>query len=310
MVWYGMVWYALPYREWLAGRSLTLPVFRAGVRGQLAVTLGCCTPGSGGGGGGCCGGGGGMRGHRGPSEGAGGGLGLTFSFVKLNSLRPISALWGTILARVCWGTRAAFLPGAPGGTRGPIQAHAGLWSCHTLLRSRSMLPFFVLILHLETVSEVHFRCNDSNWGDGGARAGGPPWPPKEVRVWRLDMGRGTGTGARDWSGRRALEAQEMDRAIPPPPSFGQQSSSRPVPAALGPPAQPLPMMCPVPQVQPRGQHSDQVLGRGGGGHPRHRGGEHLQPVGLEPCEGVHVPADAARRLQPGDIEGPGGLLLP
>ena len=37
---YGMVWYALRYREWLAGRSLTLPVFRAGVRGQLAVTRG------------------------------------------------------------------------------------------------------------------------------------------------------------------------------------------------------------------------------------------------------------------------------
>ena len=35
----GMVWYALRYREWLAGRSLTLPVFRAGVRGQQAVTL-------------------------------------------------------------------------------------------------------------------------------------------------------------------------------------------------------------------------------------------------------------------------------
>ena len=49
---YGMVWYALRYREWLAGRSLTLPVFRAGVRGQLAVTLGCCPPGSWGGG--CC----------------------------------------------------------------------------------------------------------------------------------------------------------------------------------------------------------------------------------------------------------------
>ena len=49
--WYGMVWYALRYREWLAGRSLTLPVFRAGVRGQPAVTLGCCTPGFGGGGG-------------------------------------------------------------------------------------------------------------------------------------------------------------------------------------------------------------------------------------------------------------------
>ena len=46
-----MVWYALRYQEWLAGRSLTLPVFRAGVRGQLAVTLGCYTPGSGGGGG-------------------------------------------------------------------------------------------------------------------------------------------------------------------------------------------------------------------------------------------------------------------
>ena len=30
---YGMVWYALRYREWLAGRSLTLPVFRAGVKG-------------------------------------------------------------------------------------------------------------------------------------------------------------------------------------------------------------------------------------------------------------------------------------
>ena len=51
---YGMVWYALRYWEWLAGRSLTLPVFRAGVRGQLAVTLGCCTPGSGGGGGCSC----------------------------------------------------------------------------------------------------------------------------------------------------------------------------------------------------------------------------------------------------------------
>ena len=37
-----MVWCALRYREWLAGRSLTLPVFRAGVRGQIAVTLGCC----------------------------------------------------------------------------------------------------------------------------------------------------------------------------------------------------------------------------------------------------------------------------
>ena len=51
---YGMVWWALRYREWLAGRSLTLPVFRAGVRGQQAVTLGCCTPGSGGGGGCSC----------------------------------------------------------------------------------------------------------------------------------------------------------------------------------------------------------------------------------------------------------------
>ena len=51
---YGMVWCALRYQEWLAGRSLTLPVFRAGVRAQLAVTLGCCPPGSGGGGGGCC----------------------------------------------------------------------------------------------------------------------------------------------------------------------------------------------------------------------------------------------------------------
>ena len=48
---YGMVWYALRYRGWLAGRSITLPVFRAAVRGQLAVTLGCCPPGSGGG---CC----------------------------------------------------------------------------------------------------------------------------------------------------------------------------------------------------------------------------------------------------------------
>ena len=46
-----MVWYALRYRERLAGRSLTLPVFRAGVRGQLAMTLGCWPPGSGGGGG-------------------------------------------------------------------------------------------------------------------------------------------------------------------------------------------------------------------------------------------------------------------
>ena len=52
MVWYGMVWYALRYREWLAGRSLTLHVFRAGVRSQLAVTLGCCPPGLWGGGGG------------------------------------------------------------------------------------------------------------------------------------------------------------------------------------------------------------------------------------------------------------------
>ena len=48
---YDMVWYALRYREWLAGRSLTLPVFRARVRGQLAVTLGCCPPDSWGGGG-------------------------------------------------------------------------------------------------------------------------------------------------------------------------------------------------------------------------------------------------------------------
>ena len=37
---YGMVWYALRYWEWLAGRSLTLPVFRAGVRGQHAMTWG------------------------------------------------------------------------------------------------------------------------------------------------------------------------------------------------------------------------------------------------------------------------------
>ena len=44
-----MVWYSLRYREWLAGCSLTLPVFKAGIRGQLAVTLGCCTPGFGGG---------------------------------------------------------------------------------------------------------------------------------------------------------------------------------------------------------------------------------------------------------------------
>ena len=51
---YGMVWYALRYREWPAGRSLTLPVFMAGVRGQLAVTLGSCPPGSRGGGGGRC----------------------------------------------------------------------------------------------------------------------------------------------------------------------------------------------------------------------------------------------------------------
>ena len=49
-----MVWYALRYRVCLAGRSLTLPVFRAGVRGQQAVTLGCCTPGSGVGGGCSC----------------------------------------------------------------------------------------------------------------------------------------------------------------------------------------------------------------------------------------------------------------
>ena len=47
-----MVWCALRYWEWLAACSLTLPVFRAGVRGQLAVTLGCCPPGFGGGGGG------------------------------------------------------------------------------------------------------------------------------------------------------------------------------------------------------------------------------------------------------------------
>ena len=31
---YGMVWYALRYRERLAGRSLTLPVYRAGGRGR------------------------------------------------------------------------------------------------------------------------------------------------------------------------------------------------------------------------------------------------------------------------------------
>ena len=50
--WQVEVWYALRYRERLAGRSLTLPVYRAGVRGQLAVTLGCCPPASGEGGGG------------------------------------------------------------------------------------------------------------------------------------------------------------------------------------------------------------------------------------------------------------------
>ena len=47
---YGMVW--LPYgigSGWRAAPSL--PVFRAGVRGQLAVTLGCCPPGFWGGGG-------------------------------------------------------------------------------------------------------------------------------------------------------------------------------------------------------------------------------------------------------------------
>ena len=43
-----MVWYALRYREKLAGRSVTLGVYGAGVRGQLALTLGCCPPGSGG----------------------------------------------------------------------------------------------------------------------------------------------------------------------------------------------------------------------------------------------------------------------
>ena len=47
-----MVRYALRYWEWLAGRSLTVPVFRAGVRGQLAMTPGCCPPGFWGGGGG------------------------------------------------------------------------------------------------------------------------------------------------------------------------------------------------------------------------------------------------------------------
>ena len=53
---YGMVWYGMPYgigSGWRAAPSPP-PVFRAGVRGQLAVTLGCCTPGSGGGGGCCC----------------------------------------------------------------------------------------------------------------------------------------------------------------------------------------------------------------------------------------------------------------
>ena len=46
--------YGMPYGIGSGWRcpSLTLPVFRAGVRGQLAVTLGCCPPGSGGGGGG------------------------------------------------------------------------------------------------------------------------------------------------------------------------------------------------------------------------------------------------------------------
>ena len=44
-----MVWCALRYREQLAGRSLTHPLLSAGVRGQLAVTLGRCTPGFGGG---------------------------------------------------------------------------------------------------------------------------------------------------------------------------------------------------------------------------------------------------------------------
>ena len=67
---YGMVWYALRYREWLAGRPLTLPVFRAGVRGQLAATLGCCTPGSGGGGGGLL------------LRGGGGGCGAGFGEAK------------------------------------------------------------------------------------------------------------------------------------------------------------------------------------------------------------------------------------
>ena len=37
MVWYGMV---CPTVSGVAGGSLTLPVFRAGVRGQLAVTTG------------------------------------------------------------------------------------------------------------------------------------------------------------------------------------------------------------------------------------------------------------------------------
>ena len=45
---YGMVWCALRCREWLVGRSLSLPVFSAGARGQQAVTFACCTPGSGG----------------------------------------------------------------------------------------------------------------------------------------------------------------------------------------------------------------------------------------------------------------------
>ena len=46
-----MVWYALRYREWLAGRSLTLPVFRAGVRGRGTQLLPSWLLG---GGGGCC----------------------------------------------------------------------------------------------------------------------------------------------------------------------------------------------------------------------------------------------------------------
>ena len=47
-----MVWYALRYREWLAGRSLTLPVFRARVRGRDTQLLPSWF--WGGGGGGCC----------------------------------------------------------------------------------------------------------------------------------------------------------------------------------------------------------------------------------------------------------------